>query len=510
MSILDKVIEAFSPAKALEREQHRLALSEVRSYAAARPNRTSGTYSRRSSRANDEVASAHRALAGGAQSLVRNTALAHRIKAVIATNIVGTGIQPEFLGGAKRQMERYKNSFEEWANSTAIDYEGHHNFYGLQHLWAGVVVESGGVFVRRIVNAGLKFPLVLQTLEQQYLDETKQGVVEGSEIVSGIQYSKAGEIQGYWLKTRLHTMNEWDEPPTFYPADEIIHIYRKDRPGQHLGVSWLHPVADLVEMRQEWRDAALTQQRIAACFGVIIKEPPKDMGLGSQDFGIRDESGMPYSEIEPGMIAYTDANTDISTVSPPSLSGAQDFNDQILQDIASGVGITKEQLTNDFSKVNWASGRLARGEFYSNLDRWQYFMMIPALNRVMDWFDDIYAITAGRVNSKRTWVIPHRSAVNPKEELDVDISKVRNAAMTPQQFTSKHGLRFEDAIEGWKEAKKLIGDLPFDFDPSKFSVAGNQLDDNDAASSNAANPNKPKNSDNESKKSKTDDSGKGE
>jgi hypothetical protein len=31
-----------------------------------------------------------------------------------------------------------------------------------------------------------------------------------------------------------------------------------------------------------------------------------------------------------------------------------------------------------------------------------------------------------------------------------------------------------------------MGDLPFDFDPSKFSAAGNQLDDNDSASSNAS------------------------
>jgi hypothetical protein len=30
-----------------------------------------------------------------------------------------------------------------------------------------------------------------------------------------------------------------------------------------------------------------------------------------------------------------------------------------------------------------------------------------------------------------------------------------------------------------------MGDLPFDFDPSKFSSAGNQLDNNDSASSNS-------------------------
>ena len=84
----------------------------------------------------------------------------------------------------------------------------------------------------------------------------------------------------------------------------------------------------------------------------------------------------------------------------------------------------------------------------------------------------------------RNWIVPQRSAVNPKEELDVDVRKVRTGAMTPQQFTAKHGVKFEDAMTAWKEAKVLMGDLPFDFDPSKFSAAGNQLDDNDSASSN--------------------------
>ena len=178
------------------------------------------------------------------------------------------------------------------------------------------------------------------------------------------------------------------------------------------------------------------------------------------------------------MVAYADANTEITTITPPNLSHTTDFNDGVIQDIAVGVGMTREQLTGDFSKVTWASGRLARGEFYTNLDRWQQFLMLPALNRIHDWFDDIYAVKYGAIEITRTWVQPHRSAVNPKEELDVDIAKVRTAAMTPQQFSRKHGVKFEDVIKGWREAKKIIGDdLVFDFDPTKFSLAGNQIVD---------------------------------
>lgn len=476
MNLIDKWYEITSPEKALKRERSRAAINVIRGYDAAKPNRTSGGYGRRNTRASDEVAKGHRGLAGGAQDLVRNTAIAHRIKAVIASNIVGTGIKPDYIGGAKRSVDKYKNTFEEWAISTACDYEGHHNFYGLQHLWAGTVAESGGVFIRKIVNRAYRFPLVLQTLEQQYLDEAKSGKVgSNGEIVNGIEFNEDGTIRGYWLKTRV-VGYQYREDSKFFPVEDIIHLYRKDRPGQHLGVSWLHPVADLIDMRQEWRDAALTQQRIAACFGVVVKEPPKDMGVASGDSALRDEAGLPYTEMEAGMIAYTDANTEVTTVTPPNLSQSTEFNSEVIQDIAAGVGVTREQITGDFSKVTWASGRLARGEFYTNLDRWQQFMMIPALNRVHDWFDDLYTVLNGAVNTKRQWIVPHRSAVNPKEELEVDIRKVRSAAMTPQQFSAKNGIKFEDAVTAWNEAKLVMGDLPFDFDPSKFSAAGNQLD----------------------------------
>ncbi|SEG12473.1 phage portal protein [Marinobacterium lutimaris] len=485
MNLIDKWYEVVKPSKAVERQRDRMMLTALRDYDAARPTRTSGGYKRTGGRAAEEAARGHKGLAGGAQDLVRNTAIGNRIKAVIASNMVGDGIKPNYIGGSERRVKKYKTTFDEWASSTACDYEGHYNLWGLQHLWAGTVVESGGVFIRRVMNNALAFPLVLQTLEQQYLDESKSGFTDGGgEIVSGIQYNGDGIIQGYWLKTRLTTRLHYEESK-YYPASEIIHIYWKDRPGQHLGVSWYHPVADLINQRQEWRDATLLLQHMAACFGVIIKEPPKDMGLGDKSNPLRDEDGTPYSEIEKGMIAYVDQNTDITTVTPPNLNQTTDFNGDVLQDIAVGVGTTREQITGDFSKVTWASGRLARGEFYTNLDRWQNFMMLPGLNRVHDWFDEIYTVTSGKPNVTRKWVLPPRSAVNPKEELEVDIRKVRTGAMTPQQFTQKYGLKFEDAIEAWKEAKTTMGDLPFDFDPSKFSFAGNQLDNNDSASSNS-------------------------
>ena len=475
MNFVDKYYEIFRPAVAVRRQRSRLELDILREYEAAKPRRNSKSYARKNKKASDEAGKAHRPLAGGAQYLVRNNALAHRIKSVIASNIIGAGIKPDYSGNATRRLTHYKNTFEQWANSTACDYEGHNNFYGLQYLWAATVVESGGVLIRRIVNNhAYNSPLVLQTLEQQYLDDGKTPTRENSTVINGIEY-RDNKIHGYWLKTSL-AGNDWRSDSKFFPAEDIIHIYRKDRPGQHLGVSWFHSVADLIDMRQEWRDAVIMQQRIAACYGVVVTNSDNELGLDKNDARLLDGDGNEYSEIEPGMVAYLNAGAEVKTITPPNLSHTTDFNSGVIQDIAAGVGITREQLSGDFSQVTWASGRLARGEFYTNLDNWQQFIMIPALNKVHDWFDQLFQVVHGASGAEhRTWVLPHRSAVNPKEELQVDIMKVRTAAMTPQQFCIKHGIKFEQAIKDWQAAKTIMGDLPFDFDPSKFSNAGNQL-----------------------------------
>lgn len=95
---VDAFYEVTSPSTALERQRQRLALDVARQYDAARPNRLSGGYNRRGRRASDEVSRGHKALAGGAQDLVRNNALATRAKHVASRNMVGKGIKPDYMG----------------------------------------------------------------------------------------------------------------------------------------------------------------------------------------------------------------------------------------------------------------------------------------------------------------------------------------------------------------------------------------------------------------------------
>jgi capsid protein len=72
-------------------------------------------------------------------------------------------------------------------------------------------------------------------------------MVNGAPTTQGIALGTAGEPIGYWLH-RSHPGAAWMLPgaawqnSAFIPARNMLHLFRKRRPGQLRDVSWLAPV----------------------------------------------------------------------------------------------------------------------------------------------------------------------------------------------------------------------------------------------------------------------------
>lgn len=482
MNIIEKTIAFFSPATAAKREAARQSynrLTNTRGYEAAQNSRRKALVNLNSSSAR-EVSKASRVLAAEAQEVCRNNPLGQRIKMCWANSIVGKGITPEYMFNNKRGGKKNTDLLESWAKSTHCDFDGIMNLSGLQWLWAATVVESGGCFIRvhldkKLLRRGI-FPLQFQTIEQTYLDKSKN---DGFKIVDGIQYDDQGKIEGYWLLTDESGLNmNGLAKSRYYEKDrEIIHVYRRERPGQHLGVTWFAQVLTLLDKYNTLQDALVMQQQVAACLGVIVQEAESALGVDGE--GTEDRP----DEIYPGSINYMKSSSQVTTVNPPKASDQGQFVTSIKNDIASGVNLTYAQLTTDYSKFNFASGRMGKNDFFETLDHAQFVMMSPVLDKIGGHISDILELMKG-VTVSVNWAFPARTMVNPKEDLDYIVSRVRNGLLSPSAAARMLGLKLEEVIAQWKKDKATFGELPFDIDPSKFSGAGNQLDDNDAASSN--------------------------
>jgi len=481
---LDRVIGYFNPQAGLRRTQARLTRESItRKYDVASKGRRSGGWFSGSTAA-QEVSRASNDAANAGQELGRNNPLARRSKRNWGNHGVGKGIKLDLIGGTVSKMKSFMLEWDEWAESADCDFEGHYNLYGLQWLWLTTVAESGAVFVRAHINNNVDFPLQLQTFEQSRLDKYKQAKSQNKTIIDGVQYNSNGQIEGYWFNTEV-TNTQMAKPTEskFYKQEDILHIYDKERAGQHLGMSWLAAVAHTLNNYNTSQDAKLMQQQIAACFALIVEEAEGASGIGASGDG----SHTLPDAIEPAMIEYVKAGQTISTVSPPKVDNSAAFDVGIKQDIAMGVGQTFEMLTGDYSRLNFASGRMAKIDFFAELDHIQEHMLLPQLNKLFRWFKRLHVVKNGKANlGKPTWTFPIRAAVNPKEEFDTLMAKVRHGMKSPSVAAKElEGVKFEDIMVQWQADQKLFNDLPFDIDPSMFASTGNQLDNNDASSANA-------------------------
>lgn len=204
----------------------------LRGYAAAQDARAS-TWAASGGSANSEVASASSTITRRAHDAVRNDPYAARIIDLWTGNAVGAGITTRWPD------KKHADAWRHWAESTACDAEGRLDLYGLQALVMRSVVESGECLVRLLVSEPTPINpigLRLQVLESDHLDASRTGTIGGAITVQGITLDATGAPAAYWLFPQ-HPGANWylpgsNQSRTPVPAAEVLHIYRKRRPGQ--------------------------------------------------------------------------------------------------------------------------------------------------------------------------------------------------------------------------------------------------------------------------------------
>ncbi|HVJ24108.1 MAG TPA: phage portal protein [Burkholderiales bacterium] len=377
---IDRVTGPVAPRWTLRRQQARIAAELLqRHYEAAASGRRTQGWHRTSADANAAIGPGLAQLRDAARDLVRNNPYAEAAINTICDHTVGWGIV------AKTKNVRAQKAWDAWANSTDCDADGRHNFAGLQKLVTATVAESGEVLVRRRIRRpedGFALPLQLQVLEPDYLDITKDttvlsaGGVVARRIIQGVEFDAIGRRMGYWLfpehpGSTLSRLNV----SQFVPAESVAHIYRADRPGQVRAASWFAPVLLRFKDFDEYEDAQLMKQKIAACLAVITSNADGSApALGTAD----DVTTTPgVDSLEPGMLLNVAPGSSITVVDPPVIREYADFCKVSLRAIATGIGVTYEDLTGDYTELPFSAARMSRLRHYARVDDWRWNLIVP-------------------------------------------------------------------------------------------------------------------------------------
>lgn len=292
-NLLDRFIGYFAPTAAAERYRARMMLAVAGGYTGARRDRRQTSSWQTSGGDADAVILPDLAtLRARSRDLERNAPLAAGAINTKVTSVVGTGLKPraaidrEVLTGlTEEQADAWERAAErEFRLATAgkdFDIERGHNFLQSQDLVFRSVLSAGDIFVNlpRKARPGNPYTLRVNFIEADRVCNP-QGKADTTLLTAGIEKDEDGAPRAIHVakhhpgNLRPGAKREWLDPiPVYNRAGrrQILHLYRKLRPGQTRGVPDLAPIVELLKQFGTYTENEIHAATVASLFTVFVK-----------------------------------------------------------------------------------------------------------------------------------------------------------------------------------------------------------------------------------------------
>lgn len=321
-----------------------------------------------------------------ARFLARNSGSMRRYIQLMKVNIVG---EPGFLLQSKVKMldgklditlnGKVEDAWKVWCQSPTVD--GQMTMIGLLNQMVATWCRDGEVLWEIVYSNQYPDGVAVNPLEADLLDETLVTIYPetGNDIRMGVEVDRYGKAVAYHLLTQhpgdiIWHANKNHQRYRRVPADRIIHIYDRDRPGQTRGEPPAAAAINPVKMLDGYREAETMGRRLrAALMGFFTRVLPKMEGL-SELADRRDETGEVFEmDMEPGRLKQLPDGMDFKEFSPGgSVTDYADFEGQIKKDLSMTFGISVFSHGMETAGVSYSTGRtvvIEDRDFYKTMQR---------------------------------------------------------------------------------------------------------------------------------------------
>jgi lambda family phage portal protein len=285
--------------------------------------------------------------------------------------------------------------------------------------------------------------------------------------------------------------NRWERVPR---EDEdgfrrVIHDFDTDRAGQHRGVGIFIPILGHMKMLAAYYQVELQQAVIAATFGTYVTSPADpevvagalggDVGDG-MDLPMYQDLRLAWSQQHPAMlngarVPQLFPGEKIESVDSKHPHANFDaFAREMLCVFASATGVSVEQVTQDWSKTNYASARAAlmetwkalmrrRGDFASNTATPAYSTWLQEahesgmLDHVLPNGAPPYVEFKAEY-SRCMWLGPARGWVDPTKEPQGAMLRMQSATSTLAAECAEQGEDWEEVLDQRELELKALDD----------------------------------------------------
>ncbi|TAL89277.1 MAG: phage portal protein [Candidimonas sp.] len=163
----------------------------------------------------------------------------------------------------------------------------------------------------------------------------------------------------------------------------VIHDFERDRAGQNRGIGVFTPVLARFKMLARYYGVELQAATIAASLGTYVTSPydpaliQEKLGAGEDDDDLTQyqdlrlnwnkESPATFNGVRVPALAPGEEIVSVSSAHPHG--GFGPFAAEMLRTFAAAIGVSAEQITQDWSKTNYSSARAALLESWKTLTR---------------------------------------------------------------------------------------------------------------------------------------------
>jgi len=466
-----------------------------RAYAAAQNNRLTSDWISQATSADSEIRGSIRMLRNRARQLVRDSDFAKSALRAVKNNVVGTGIRMQAQvrmqrGGrlADDINRRIEEEFDRWTSASRCHCGGKLSWYDIQRLSITSMLEAGEVFIRLVRQpfGKSKVPLGLEIIESDLLDDDYNAIANnGNEIRMGVEIDKWGRPVAYHFfdyhpgDYQFSYANKAVKKRIRIPADDIIHLYLIERPGQTRGVSAFATAIMRLRNLSGYEEAEIVAARASSSMMAFVKTPDQEL---FEDGTFDQESVLDFS---PGSIRRLAPGEEMQFFTPNRPDDAfTPFVQQMLRAVAAGIGCSYTQVSSDFSQSNYSSSRLELLETRTHYKTLQQYLIESLCEEVYEkWLE--MAVMAGVLDlpgfdsnperyEEAKWIAPAAQFVDPQKEAAAYKELIRCGIMTLSQVIALHGGDFEDQMRQRQHELAVADELGIvlDTDPSQVSNSG--------------------------------------
>jgi lambda family phage portal protein len=262
------------------------------------------------------------------------------------------------------------------------------------------------------------------------------------------------------------------------PADEVLHLFISDRPGQTRGVTWFASAIKRLHHLTGYEEAEVVRARAASSLMGFITSPEGEL-MGDE---VLDDQRV--SNFQPGVFKYLQPGESVTVPQLDAPDGQfEPFMRAMLRATAAGVGMSYESCSRDYSQTNYSSSRLALLEDRENWKAIQRYLIENFHQPVFEaWLE--MAVMGGKLNLPTYEAQPERYKrvkwcprawgwIDPQKEVAAYKEAVRCGFKTQAQVVAEQGGDINELMAERQAELELADELgiALDTDPRSEQVA---------------------------------------